>query len=85
MKNRIATIGIGLIGAGLILNFLDAYYSGNLPFSPSTSDQNNSVSKLNRIGQAVGSVKITLGVIIALSGAFLILGKLAGFIGRKSH
>lgn len=83
MKNRIATIGIGLIGAGLILNFLDAYYSGNLPFSPSTSDQNNSVSKLNRVGQTAGSVRITLGTIAALAGAFLILGKWAGFIGKR--
>lgn len=81
MKQRTAVIGIGLIAVGLTLNFLDAYYSGNLPFSPATSDQNNSVSKLNRLGQPVSSTKILLGSLLAVTGAVTILVK--WFAGKR--
>jgi len=55
------------------LNFLDAYFSGNLSFSPAASDQNNKVSVFNRLGASVGASKITVGTALALIGAGLLV------------
>jgi hypothetical protein len=64
-------VAILAIGGGL--NFLDAYFSGNLSFSPDASDQNNKVSVFNRLGAPVGVSKITVGTALALIGAGLLV------------
>jgi len=71
MRNHFM-LGTAMLAAGLGLNILDAYFSGNLPFSPENSDGNNKVSVLNRIGKPQGS-GILIGTIFALSGAGILV------------
>lgn len=68
MRNKFIA-GVTLLAIGLGLNILDAYFSGNLPFSPANSDGNNKVSVINRIGKPINGAGILLGTLLALSGA----------------
>lgn len=67
------TLWVSLIAVGVGVNVLDAYFSGNLPFSPAASDGNNKVSALNKVTDKY--THLTLGTVLALIGAsFLVLG-----------
>lgn len=74
-------IGVAILASGLGLNFLDAYFSGNLPFSPAQSDQNNKVSSINRIGRAAGAPGMSLGTMLSLVGGGILV--IAWLVGRK--
>lgn len=73
-------IGIFLISIGVGLNLLDAYFSGNLPFSPDESDKENAVSKVNAFGGTLG-ISLALGTILALIGGFVLI--LSWVSGKK--
>jgi len=74
-------IGIAILAIGAGLNFLDAYFSGNLSFSPDASDQNNKLSLLNRFQRPAGTVGLSLGTILAAVGATMLV--ITWLIGRK--
>jgi hypothetical protein len=79
MKSRYGlAVALAAIGGGL--NFLDAYFSGNLSFSPSASDQNNKVSVFNRLGTPIGTSKVTVGTALAVIGAALLV---MTFLGKR--
>ena len=66
-------VGTAILVAGLGLNMLDAYFSGNFPFSPANSDGNNKVSVINRLGKPINGAGILLGTLFALSGAGILV------------
>lgn len=57
--------GVALLAFGVGFNILDAYFSGNMSFSPATSDQQNNLSTLNRLGGPPDSAGMRLGTILA--------------------
>ena len=81
MRDKRFMVGVAVLAVGIGLNFLDAYFSGNLSFSPDASDQNNKVSTLNRFQRAPGEAGMTLGTILAAVGGVILV--FAWLIGRK--
>ena len=67
-------LGVTLLAVGIGVNFLDAYFSGNLSFSPDASDQNNKLSVLNRFGQPISASKLLLGTVLAVIGGVMLVG-----------
>lgn len=66
----IKSFSAALVVIGLGFNFLDAYFSGNLSFSPSSSSSSNKISVLNRLGKGADAPFYQrLGSILAAIGA----------------
>ena len=81
MRDSRYGIGVAILAAGIGINFLDAYFSGNLSFSPDASDQNNKVSLLNRFMRPAGGTGVSLGTMLAVVGGSILV--IAWLIGRK--
>jgi hypothetical protein len=73
MKDNRSIVGFSILSIGVGVNILDAYFSGNLPFSPQQSDQNNKLSVLNRMGRDMGAPGMSLGTMLALVGGLILV------------
>jgi hypothetical protein len=60
-------ISLALIGSGVGMNLLDAYFSGNLPFSPASS------TTMNPVTQANNFLPVATGTILAVAGIALFI------------
>ena len=82
MRDMRYSWGVIILALGAGLNFLDAYFSGNLPgISPDASDQNNKLSLVNRFQRSAGEPGMRLGTMMALLGSGILLT--SWLIGRK--
>lgn len=61
------TLALTLLGSGLALNGLDAYFSGNLPFSPAQSSTLNTVTTINNY------LPVPTGTLMAIAGIALFI------------
>lgn len=81
MRDKRFGVGIAILAVGAGLNFLDAYFSGNLSFSPEASDQNNKVSLINRFQRPAGATGLNLGTILAIVGGGILV--VSWLVGRR--